>query len=79
MEKKSGAIYWFQCEELACDEEYIGYTSRTLGETFKEHLKDPLPIHHHSNTAGHLTTKEKFQTMGRKDHGKTELSRNLFT
>ena len=40
MEKKNGAIYWFQCGELACDEEYIGGTSRALRERFKEHLKD---------------------------------------
>ena len=36
---------------------------------FKEHLNDPLPIHHHSNTTGHLTTKESFQIIGREDHG----------
>ena len=38
MENKSGAIYWFQCRDLACDKEYIGETSRTFGERFKEHL-----------------------------------------
>ena len=68
MKKKSGAIYWFQCGELACDEEYIGETSRTFRERFKEHLKDPSPIHHHINTTGHLTTKENFQIIGREDH-----------
>ena len=49
MVSKSGAIYWFQCGDLFCDDKYIGETSRTLGERFKEHLKDSLPIHHHSN------------------------------
>ena len=34
-----------------------------------EHLKDPSPIYHHSNTTSHLTTKENFQIIGRKDHG----------
>ena len=32
MEKKSRAIYLYQCGELTCDVEYIGETSRTLGE-----------------------------------------------
>ena len=41
MENKSGAIYWFQHGELVCDGEYIGETSRTFGERFKEHLKEP--------------------------------------
>ena len=68
MEKKSRAIYWFQCGELACDGEYIGQTSRIFGERFKEHLKDPSPIHHHSNITGHLTTKDNFQIIGREDH-----------
>ena len=39
MVNKSGAIYWFQCGDLTCDDEYIGETSRTFGERFKEHLK----------------------------------------
>ena len=40
---KSRAIYWFQCGELTCDDEYIGETSRTFGERFKDHLKGPSP------------------------------------
>ena len=27
---KSGAIYWFQCSDLTCDDKYIGETSRTF-------------------------------------------------
>ena len=69
MEKKSGAIYWFQCGELKCDEEYIGETSRTFGERFKEHLKDPSPVHHPGNTTKHPTTKDNFQIIGREGHG----------
>ena len=53
---KSGAIYWFQCGDLFCDDEYIGQTSRTFGERYKEHLKDPSPIHQHSNHTGHPTS-----------------------
>ena len=69
MENKSGAIYWFQCGELACDEEYIGETSRTFEERFKEHLKEPFPTHNHSCTTGHITTQANFQIIGRENHG----------
>ena len=47
IEKKSGSIYYYQCGELTCNEEYIGETSTTFGERFKEHLKEPSPIHVH--------------------------------
>ena len=43
MENKSVAIYWFQCRDLACDEEYKGETSMTFGERFNEHPKGTLP------------------------------------
>ena len=41
--KKSGIIYRFKCDRLECDEEYIGETSRTFGERYREHLKAPPP------------------------------------
>ena len=56
MVNKSGTIYWFQCGDLTCNDENIGETSRTFGERFKEHLKGPSPIHHHSSNTGHPTT-----------------------
>ena len=31
-DNKSGVIYSFQCRNIACGEEYIGETARTLGE-----------------------------------------------
>ena len=37
-DNKSGVIYSYQCNHLDCNEEYIGETSRTLGERRKEHL-----------------------------------------
>ena len=43
MVSKSGAIYWLQCGDPTCDDEYIRETSRTFEERFKEHLTDPLP------------------------------------
>ena len=71
---ESWAIYWFQCGDLTCDDEYKGETSRTFGERFKEHLKDPSPIHHHSSNTGHPTTQQNFQKIGREGHG---LARNI--
>ena len=41
MVNQSGAMYWYQCGHLGCDDEYIGETSRTFGERYKEHLKAP--------------------------------------
>ena len=46
-DSKSGVIYSYQCNHLDCNEEYIGKTSRTLGERRKEHLRQPSPIHGH--------------------------------
>ena len=71
---KSGAIYWFQCGDLSCDDEYIGETPRTYGERYKEHLKDPSPIHQHSNDTGHPTSHNNFQLIGREGHS---LARNI--
>ena len=69
MANKGGTIYWFQCGDLTCDDEYIGETSTTFGERFKEHLKEPSPIHHHRIDTGHPTTQKTFQIIGREDHG----------
>ena len=74
MANKSGAIYWFQCGDLTCDDEYIGETSRTFGERFKEHLKDPSPTQHHSSNTGHPTTQQNLQLIGREGHC---LARNI--
>ena len=63
MANKSGAIYWFQCGDLTCDDEYIVETSRTFGKRFKEHLKEHSPIHHQGiNTVtppSNITSKSK--------------------
>ena len=48
MVNQSGAIYWYQCGDLGCNDEYIWETSRTFGERYKEHLKPPSATHHHS-------------------------------
>ena len=71
---KSGAIYRYQCNNLGCDDEYIGETSRTFGERYKEHLKAPSAIHHHSFQTGHTTNQSNFQIIGREGHS---LARNI--
>ena len=74
MVNKSEAIYRFQCGDLTCNDEYIGETSRTFGERFKEHLKEHFPIHHHSSNTAHPTTQQNFQIIGREHHS---LARNI--
>ena len=71
--KKSGIIYRVKCDRLECDEEYIGKTSRTFGERFKEHLKSPIPIHDHSNTTGLTTSLENFSILGREEQNSSRL------
>ena len=74
MVNQSGAIYWYQCGDLGCDDEYIRETSRTFGERYKEHLKPPLATHHHSNQTDHPTSHNNFQIIGREGHN---LARNI--
>ena len=74
MVNQSGAIYWYQCGDLGCDDEYIGETSRTFGERYKEHPKAPSAIHHHINQTGHTTNQNNFQIVGREGHN---LARNM--
>ena len=74
MVNQSGAIYWYQCGDLSCDDEYIGETSRTFGERYKEHLKAPSAIHHHSSQTGNHTSHNNFQIIGREGHN---LGRNI--
>ena len=63
--KKSGIIYRFKCNSVKYDDEYIGESSRTFGERFREHLKAPCPIYDHYNITGHSTTIENFSIVGR--------------
>ena len=67
MLKKSGVIYSYKCGRMECDEEYIGKSSRTLGERFKEHQKAPSPIFDHFNTTGHSISVDNFSIVGRED------------
>ena len=62
MMKKSGVIYSYKCGRVECDEEYIGESSRTFEERFKEHQKAPSPIFDHFNTTGHSISVENFHS-----------------
>ena len=72
-EKKSGLIYCYQCGAIDCGEEYIGETSRTLGECYREHLKEPSPIHAHSQHTGHQLNPDQFNIIGREDQDLSRL------
>ena len=64
---KSGIIYRYQYDRVECDEEYIGESSTTFGERFKEHLKAPCPIYDHYHTTGHNVTLDNFTIVRRED------------
>ena len=59
----------YQCGKLVCDDEYIGETSRTLGERYKVHLMEPSPIHAQNTQTRHNTTPENFQHYREGAHG----------
>ena len=67
IKSRSGVIYSFKCNRVECDDEYIGESSRTFGERFKEHLKAPSPIFDHFNTTGHKVSLENFSIVGREE------------
>ena len=57
----------YKCDRVECDEEYIGESSRTSGERFKEHQKAPSPICDHYNISGHVVSIDNFSIVGRED------------
>ena len=67
MMKKSRVIYSYKCGRVEFNEEYIGESSRTFGERFKEHQKAPSNIFDHFNTTGHNISVENFNIVGRED------------
>ena len=44
-------------------------TSRTLGERYREHLKEPSPMHVYSLQTVHNATSDNFYNIGREDQG----------
>ena len=73
IQKESRVIYRYKCDRVECDEEYIGESSRTFGERFKEHQKAPSPMHDHFNTTGHNVTIENLSIVGREDQNLSRL------
>ena len=67
IKNRSGVIYRFKCNRVECDDEYIGESSRTFGERFKEHLKAPSPVFDHFNITGHQVSLENFSIVGREE------------
>ena len=67
IKNRSGVIYRFKCNRVECDDEYIGESSRTFGERFKEHLKAPSPVFDHYNSTGHHVSLENFSIVGREE------------
>ena len=78
MLKKSRVIYRYKCDRVECDEEYIGESSRTFGEGFKEHQKAPSPIYDHYNTSGHLVSIDNFNIVGREDQNLMRTIKEAF-
>ena len=72
-EKKNGIIYIYQCGAIDCEEKYISETARTLGETYKEHLSEPLPIQVHSKLTGQQLSQDNFNIIGREGQDLTRL------
>ena len=65
---KDTEVIWYPSDVygISCDDaEYIGEISRTFGERYKEHLKDPSPFHQHSNHIGHPTSHNNIQMIER--------------
>ena len=65
--KKSRVIYRYKCDENGCEEEYIGESTRTFAERFKEHQKAPSPISNHCNISGHKINTDNFTIVGREN------------
>ena len=61
IKQKSGVTYWYKCDRIECEEDYVGVSSKVFGEIFKENLKVPSTIYEHQNTISHVTSVENFQ------------------
>ena len=72
-EKKSGIIYCYQCSATDCGEEYIGETTRTLGERYWEHLRGPSSIQVHNQLMGHQAAQDNFSIIGMEGQDFTRL------
>ena len=69
--QKSGVIYRYKCGRVDCEEEYIGESSKTFAERFREYMMAPSPIHDHYNTTGDDLSLENFNIVGREEQSIT--------
>ena len=55
----------YKCGSIACDEEVIGESATTFGESLRKHLRASCPIYDHTDPTGHLTNVDIFSNLGR--------------
>ena len=67
IQKKVGSFTDTNVTRWSVMRKYIGESSRTFGERFKEHLKAPSPIYDHQNITGHNVTLDNFSIVERED------------
>ena len=48
---KSEVIYRVRCS--GCSENYIGESGRVFRDRFRDHLREPSPVHFHRQATGH--------------------------
>ena len=72
--QKSSIIYNHKCPCTNCPEQYIGESSRILGDRVKEHLRATPPAHQHSNTTEHPISPDCLTIVHRKTQ---DVTRNI--
>ena len=66
---KSGVIYSFQCNHIACNEEYIGETTGPLGRDTRSTLSNPAPSMCTYSKQGTTLQTPVFNIIGREAQG----------
>ena len=78
MTKTSSVIYCYRCDKIDCDKEYVGESSRTFVERFKQHLKAPSPVYDHQNNSGHITSVENLRIIGSGDNMARAIKKAIY-
>ena len=66
-------IYRYKCGRVDCEEDYIGESSITFVERYKEHMKAPSPTHDHHSTTGHDISIDNISIVGREGQNLARL------
>ena len=66
-EKKNGVIYSYQCGSHWLWRGIYRGNLQDPGECYREHLKEPCPIHAHSLHTGHQLSQDQFNITGKED------------